>query len=147
MWAYRDWVFDGLNANMPFDQFTIEQIAGDLLPKATTSQKIAAEFHRTPTCNVETEVDPEENHTNQVIDRVNTTGTVWLGTTIQCAQCHNHKYDPFTQKDYYQLFAFFNNTPLEVTSGGSGVSFDFYGPKMDIALSPEKASRKAELQR
>ncbi len=147
MWAYRDWVIDALNSDMPFDQFTIEQIAGDLLPDATVSQKIATGFHRTPTCNVEAGVDPEENRTNQVIDRVNTTGTVWLGTTLECAQCHNHKYDPFTQKDYYQLFAFFNNTPLEVTNGGSGVSFDFYGPKMDVPLPPDKAARQAELQR
>jgi hypothetical protein len=147
MWAYRDWVIDALNADMPFDQFTIEQVAGDLLPDATARQKIATGFHRTPTCNVEAGVDPEENRTNQVIDRVNTTGTVWLGTTLECAQCHNHKYDPFTQKDYYQIFAFFNNTPLEVANGGKGVQFNFIGPKMDIPLLPEQASRKAELQK
>lgn len=147
MWAYRDWVIDALNADMPFDQFTIEQVAGDLLPGALPRQKIATGFHRTPTCNVEAGVDPEENRTNQVIDRVNTTGTVWLGTTLECAQCHNHKYDPFTQKDYYQIFAFFNNTPLEVSNGGKGVQFNFSGPKMDIPLPPEQANRRATWQR
>ncbi|MEO0417183.1 MAG: DUF1549 domain-containing protein, partial [Verrucomicrobiota bacterium] len=111
-WAFRDWVIDALNANMPYDQFTIEQLAGDLLPNATISQKIATGFHRTVTCNVEAGVHPEENRTNQVADRVNTTGTVWLGITMECAQCHDHKYDPFTMRDYYGMFAFFNNTPL-----------------------------------
>jgi len=117
-WAFRDWVIDALNADMPFDQFTIEQIAGDLLPNATLQQRIATGFHRTVTCNVEAGVDPEENRVNQVVDRVNTTGTVWLGTTLECVQCHNHPYDPFSQKDYYQLFAFFNNTALEVKQQG-----------------------------
>ena len=114
VWPYRDWVIDAMNQGMPFDQFTIEQLAGDLLPDATVSQKIATGFHRLTTCNVEAGVDPEENRVNQIIDRVNTTGTVWFGTTFECMQCHNHKYDPFTQREYYQMFAFFNNTPLEV---------------------------------
>ncbi len=146
-WAYRDWVIDALNANLPFDRFTIEQLAGDLLPNATLEQKIATGFHRTVTCNVEAGVHPEENRTNQVVDRVNTTGTVWLGTTMECVQCHDHKYDPFTMKDYYQVFAFFNNTPLEVQNpSGKGVSFDFYGPKMELPLEPEKATKREELQ-
>ena len=133
LWSYRDWVVSALNADMPYDQFTVEQLAGDLLPEATDAQKIATGFHRTPTCNIEAGVDPEENRTNQVIDRVNTTATVWLGTTLECAQCHNHKYDPFTQKDYYRLFAFFNNTPLEVENARQdGVQFDFYGPRMEL---------------
>ena len=134
LWPYRDWVISAMNADMPYDQFTIEQLAGDLLPNATDAQKIATGFHRTPTCNIEAGVDPEENRTNQVIDRVNTTATVWLGTTLECAQCHNHKYDPFTQKDYYRLFAFFNNTPLEVeNTRQDGIQFDFYGPRMELA--------------
>ncbi len=134
LWPYRDWVISAMNADMPYDQFTVEQLAGDLLPNATDAQKIATGFHRTPTCNIEAGVDPEENRTNQVIDRVNTTATVWLGTTLECAQCHNHKYDPFTQKDYYRLFAFFNNTPLEVeNTNRDGVQFDFYGPRMELA--------------
>jgi hypothetical protein len=130
---------------MPFDQFTIEQIAGDLLPNATLSQKIATGFHRQPTCNVEAGVDPEENRVNQVIDRVNTTGTVWLGTSIECGQCHNHKYDPFTQKDYYGLFAFFNNTPLEVKHTNA-TTYDFYGPKLTLPLSEEQQQQQTRLK-
>ncbi|MBE7493657.1 MAG: DUF1553 domain-containing protein [Verrucomicrobiaceae bacterium] len=113
IWAYRDWVVDALNANMPFDQFTLEQIAGDLLPNAKPSQIIATGFHRCTPTNVEAGTEPEESRINQVIDRVNTTGAVWLGTTLECAQCHNHKYDPFTQKDFYSLLAYYNNTEKE----------------------------------
>ncbi len=143
IWLYRDWVINAMNKDMPFDQFTIEQIAGDLLPKATFQQQVATGFHRCTTCNVEAGVDPEENRTNQIFDRVNTTGIVWLGTTFTCAQCHNHKYDPFTQKDYYQLFAFFNNTPMEVTQlNGNGVTFEFTGPKQDKPLSKEEQQRR-----
>ncbi|MFK5920756.1 MAG: DUF1553 domain-containing protein [Verrucomicrobiota bacterium] len=146
-WAYRDWVIDALNTNMPFDQFTIEQLAGDLLPNATLSQKIATGFHRTVTCNVEAGVHPEENRFNQVIDRVNTTGTVWLGTTLACVQCHDHKYDPFSMKDYYGIFSFFNNTPLEVENpSGKGVSFSFYGPKMELPVAESITKKKGQLQ-
>lgn len=146
-WAYRDWVINALNANTPFDRFTIEQLAGDLLPNATLDQKIATGFHRTVTCNVEAGVHPEENRTNQVVDRVNTTATVWLGTTMECAQCHDHKYDPFSTKEYYELFAYFNNTPLEVRNpSGKGVSFDFYGPKMDLPMPKEEAAKKVTLE-
>jgi hypothetical protein len=98
---------------LPFDQFTIEQLAGDLLPAATFDQKVATGFHRCTTINLEAGTDQEENRTNQVIDRVNVTGTVWLGTTLECCQCHNHKYDPFTQRDYYRTFACFNSTAAE----------------------------------
>ncbi|MCH2183604.1 MAG: PSD1 and planctomycete cytochrome C domain-containing protein [Mariniblastus sp.] len=144
-WAYRDWVIQSINRDQPFDQFTVEQLAGDLLPGATLDQKIATGFHRTVTCNVEAGVHPEENRINQIFDRVNTTGAAFLGTTLECCQCHNHKYDPFTQDDYYRLFAFFNNTPLEVKLT-SGVSYDFYGPKMELPLEREKVARRAELQ-
>ncbi|MDX1564321.1 MAG: PSD1 and planctomycete cytochrome C domain-containing protein, partial [Phycisphaeraceae bacterium] len=144
-WAYRDWVIGAFNQDKPFDQFTIEQLAGDLLPDAAVDHRIATGFHRTVTCNVEAGVHPEENRTNQVVDRVNTTGTVWLGTTIECAQCHNHKYDPFSQKEYYQLFAFFNNTPIEVKQQ-KGVTFDFYGPKMSLPLDPSAATKRRALQ-
>ncbi len=143
-WAYRDWVIEAFNSGMPFDQFAIEQLAGDLLPGATLTQKIATGFHRTPTCNVEAGVHPESNRVNQVIDRVNTTGTVFLGTTLECAQCHDHKYDPISMKEYYELFAFFNNTPLEVKNT-SGVTWDFYGPKLDLPLSRAKAAKRAKL--
>jgi hypothetical protein len=144
VWPYRDWVIRAMNDGMPFDQFTIEQIAGDLLPGATVDQKVATGFHRLTTCNVEAGVDPEENRVNQLIDRVNTTGTVWLGSTIECAQCHNHKYDPFTQQDYYRLFAYFNNTPLEVE--GNGIQFEFVGPKMPLPLAADKEVRLEQLQ-
>lgn len=147
IWAYRDWVINAFNADMPFDQFTIEQLAGDLMSDATRSQRIATGFHRCTTCNVEAGVDPEENRTNQIIDRVNTTATVWLGTTLECAQCHNHKYDPFTQQDYYQIFAYFNNTPLEVVQPkGEGVQFEVSGPLMDLPLSEEQAAQKERLR-
>lgn len=144
-WAYRDWVVDALNNNMPFDQFVIRQIAGDLLPGATDADRIATGFHRTPTCNVEAGVDPESNRVQQVFDRVNTTATVFLGTTLECAQCHDHKYDPFTQEDYYRLFAYFNNTPLEVENT-SGVTFDFVGPKMEIRHSDQQQARLESLR-
>ena len=136
-WSFRDWVIRALNENMPFDQFTIEQLAGDLLPDATLEQKIATGFHRTVTCNVEAGVSPEGNRVNQVIDRVNTTATVWLGITMECAQCHDHKYDPFTMRDYYALFDFFNHTPLEVQlpSNKTDVSHDFIGPYLDLPLT------------
>lgn len=109
IWLYRDWVINALNKDMPFDQFTIEQLAGDLLPNATQDQKIATGFHRNTQINQEGGVDPEQFRIDSVFDRVATTGTVWLGLTIGCAQCHNHKYDPITQEEYYQIFAFLNN--------------------------------------
>ena len=105
-----------INADLPFDQFSIEQLAGDLLPGATIEQRIATGFHRATTVNVEAGVDREEDRIGAVIDRVNTTGTVWLGTTIACAQCHSHKYDPISQKEYYRLLAYFNNTEIETTA-------------------------------
>lgn len=113
IWGYRDWVVNALNANLPFDQFTLDQVAGDLIPGATPQQVIATGFHRCTPTNVEAGTDPEESRINQVIDRVNTTGAVWLGTTLECSQCHNHKYDPFSQSDYYRLMAYFNNTEQE----------------------------------
>ncbi len=142
IWAYRDWVIKALNADMPFDEFTIEQLAGDLLPQATKEQKIATGFHRCTMTNVEAGSEPEETRTNQVIDRVNTTATVWLGTTLECAQCHDHKFDPFSQKEYYQLFAFFNNTALEAqrTNPKAPGSIQFMGPSM--RLSDEVVERK-----
>ncbi len=147
-WAYRDWVIEALNDDMPFDQFSVEQLAGDLLPDATLSQRIATGFHRTVTCNVEAGVHPEANRVNQVVDRVNTTATVWLGTTMECAQCHAHKYDPFSQREYYGLFAFFNNTPIEVENprGEVGVQYDFCGPWMDLPLTEQQAAQKRRLE-
>jgi len=109
IWKYRDWVIDAINRDMPFDQFTIEQLAGDLLPHATTDQKVATGFHRNTMINQEGGIDKEQFRIEAVIDRVGTTGTVWLGLTVACAQCHNHKFDPISQKEYYRLFAFLNN--------------------------------------
>ena len=146
VWPYRDWVVDAINADMPFDQFTIEQLAGDLLPDPSIQQQIATGFHRQTPCNVEAGVDPEENRVNQIFDRVNTTGMVWLGTTLECAQCHDHKYDPFSQRDYYRLFAFFNNTPLEVKHT-SATTFDFYGPKINVPLPADATNDQRKLKK
>jgi cytochrome c556 len=109
-WAWRDWVIDAFNRNLPYDRFTIEQIAGDLLPNATEEQKIATGFHRNTLINSEAGSKDDEFRDAAVKDRVETTGAVWLGSTIGCAQCHNHKFDPFTQKDFYNMYAIFNNT-------------------------------------
>lgn len=109
IWKYRDWVINALNADMPFDRFTVEQLAGDLLPGATDDQRIATGFHRNTQINQEGGVDPEQFRIDAVFDRVATTGTVWLGLTIGCAQCHDHKFDPVEQREYYQFFAFFND--------------------------------------
>ncbi|QDU27899.1 Planctomycete cytochrome C [Anatilimnocola aggregata] len=134
LWPYRDWVIRALNDDMPFDQFTLEQLAGDLLPNATQDQRIASGFNRCAPCNVEAGTDPEENRVNQVFDRVNTLGAVWLGTTFECAQCHDHKYDPITHRDYYGLFAYFNQTEIEAERSNPRVpgSIRFLGPYLDI---------------
>ncbi len=110
IWAYRDWVIRALNANMPFDQFTIEQLAGDLLPNPTDDQLIATAFHRNTMTQNEGGTDDEEFRNAAIIDRVNTTFAVWMGTTMACAQCHTHKYDPITIKEYFQFYAFLNQS-------------------------------------
>jgi len=120
MWRWRDWVIDAFNRNMPLDQFTIEQLAGDLLPGATLPQRIATGFHRNNMVNFENGAIAEEYRTEYVIDRVVTTGTVWLGQTWLCARCHDHKYDPISQRDFYRLFAYFNNVPENGLDGRSG---------------------------
>ncbi len=117
---WRDWVIRAFNHNLPFDRFTVEQIAGDLLPNATVEQKIASGFNRNHMINFEGGAIPEEYQTAYIVDRVNTTGTVWLGLTVGCAQCHDHKYDPISQKEYYQLYAFFNNVPENGLDGRAG---------------------------
>ena len=108
-WLYRDWVIDAINRDLPFDQFTVEQLAGDLLPNATLEQRTAAGFHRLTLMNYEDGVDAEEFRCQAKVDRVSTTGTAWLGLTLGCAECHNHKYDPISQREFYRLYAFFNN--------------------------------------
>jgi hypothetical protein len=109
-YIYRDWVIRAFNADLSFDQFTIEQIAGDMLPDATPEQITATGFHRNAALNTEAGVDKEEARYQNLVDRVNTTGRVWMGLTVGCAQCHTHKYDPITIRDYYSFYAFFNNT-------------------------------------
>jgi hypothetical protein len=108
-WRYRHWVIEALNRDLPYDEFTIEQLAGDLLPNATLDQRIATGFHRNTLTNKEGGVDQEQFRVEQVIDRVNTTAKVFLGVTLGCCQCHDHKYDPFSQRDYYRFFGFFNS--------------------------------------
>jgi len=117
IWPYRDWVVKALNEDKPFDQFTIEQLAGDQLPNATLDQKIATGFHRNTQVNGEGGIDPEQFRIESVVDRVGTTGTVWLGLSIACAQCHDHKFDPISHKEYYSLFAFFNSTEPDGHAG------------------------------
>ncbi|HZT41531.1 MAG TPA: PSD1 and planctomycete cytochrome C domain-containing protein [Chthonomonadaceae bacterium] len=130
IWPYRDWVINAFNADMPYDAFTIEQIAGDLLPNATQSQKIATGFHRNTMYNDEGGVDREEQRWLTIVDRVGTTGSVWLGTTLACTQCHNHKYDPFMQKEFYQFFAFFDHCDE---------------PELKV-LTPEQEAKRRALQ-
>ena len=110
IWKYREWVINALNRDLPFDQFVIDQLAGDLLPNATFEQKIATGFNRNTQINQEGGIDPEQFRVECVMDRVNTTATAFLGLTVACAQCHDHKYDPISQREYYQFYAFFNNT-------------------------------------
>ena len=131
-WAWRDWVVQAFNDDMPFDQFTIEQLAGDLLPDATLAQKVATGFHRAAPFNTEGGTPKEARRTYQVLDRVNVTGTVWLGATLECAQCHDHFYDPISQKEYYQLVAFFNNTPDEMGKSIGAGRAAMTGPTVQV---------------
>ncbi|MCA9123975.1 MAG: PSD1 domain-containing protein [Planctomycetaceae bacterium] len=108
-WRYRNWVIDALNADLSYEQFSIEQIAGDMLSEATLDQKVASGFHRNTLHNTEGGTDQEEDRVKKTVDRTNTVGAIWLGLTVGCAQCHSHKYDPLTQREYYQLYAFFND--------------------------------------
>jgi hypothetical protein len=135
MWRWRDWVIDAYNRNMPFDRFTIEQLAGDLLPNATLDQKIATGFNRNHRGNGEGGIIAEEYAVEYVVDRVETTSTVWMGLTMGCARCHDHKYDPITQKEFYQTYAFFNNVPE------SGKAFK-YGNSPPFILTPTSLQQK-----
>lgn len=110
IWKYRDWVVNALNRDLPYDQFVIEQLAGDLLPNPTVDQRVATGFNRNTQINQEGGIDPEQFRVEAVLDRVNTFGTAFLGLTLSCAQCHDHKFDPITQRDYYKLYAFFNTS-------------------------------------
>jgi len=143
IWPYRDWVIKAFNRNQPFDRFTVEQLAGDLLPEPSTSQLVATGFNR---CNVTTSEGgaiPEEFLVRYAVDRVNTTSTVWLGLTAGCAQCHDHKFDPITQRDYYQLFAYFNNT----TQAGMDKNIPDTPPVIRLYPNEAAEQRHRELNR
>ncbi len=144
MWKYRDWVIDALNRDEPFDQFTIDQIAGDMLPAPTQAQLIATGFHRNTLLNQEGGIDIEEARWETLVDRVGTTGTVWLGTTIACAQCHDHKYDPISQRDFYRMLAFFDNGEYKV-HGQQGGDHWIAEPEIDLP-TPEQAAARDKLQ-
>jgi mono/diheme cytochrome c family protein len=145
-WVWRDWVVQVMNDNMPFDQFTIEQLAGDLLPGATREQKLATAFNRNGLLNGEGGNIAEEQRHVLLFDRVDTTSTNWLGLTVACAQCHDHKYDPITQKDYYALMAAFNNVPESGTAGRITQKIRSADPLLDLA-TPEQKARKGELEK
>lgn len=139
-WPWRDWVVDAFNQNMPFDQFTIEQFAGDLLPDATDEQVLATCFHRNHMHNGEGGRDPAESRVDYVLDRTNTMGTLWLGLTLGCTQCHDHKFDPISQKEYYSLTAFFDSIDESGAAGGGAKPFMSY-------RSPHTAPAIAEAKR
>jgi hypothetical protein len=137
MWKYRDWVIHALNRDMPFDQFVIEQIAGDMLPNPTVEQAIATGFHRNTPSNYEGGIDFEQYRVEAVVDRVSTTGAAFLGLTLGCARCHDHKFDPVSQKEFYQLFAYFNNVD-EITTEDE--RYDFNRPILEVP-APEEIER------
>jgi hypothetical protein len=143
MWRWRDWVIDAFNGNLPYDRFTIEQIAGDLLPGATRDQVIATGFNRNHRANGEGGIIPEEYAVEYVVDRVDTTSTVWMGVTLGCARCHNHKYDPFTQKEYYQMFAYFNRVPER----GNAFKYGNSPPVVPAPLPDQEAHLKVVEQK
>jgi hypothetical protein len=142
MWRWRDWVIDAYNRNLPFDQFSVEQLAGDLLPNTTLDQRIATGFNRNHRGNGEGGIIPEEYAAEYVVDRVDTTATVWLGLTMGCARCHDHKFDPITQKEFYRVFALFNNVPER----GKAVKFG-NSPPMIPSPTPRQQEQLHDLDR
>lgn len=140
---WRDWVINAFNKNMPYDQFSVEQIAGDLIPNATTDQKLATAFNRNHRINTEGGVIAEEWRIENVVDRVETTSAVWLGLTAGCARCHDHKYDPFTQKDFYKFSAYFNNVP----ESGTGEERPVNHPPLLKATTDSEAAQLAALRK
>ena len=142
MWPWRDWVVNALNANLPFDQFTIEQLAGDLLPDATRDQKIASGFHRNNMFNGEGGRIAEETRVENVFDRVETTATVWLGLTFTCNRCHDHKFDPLKQTDYFALYDIFNQMSENGSASGGGGRGGQMAPFLDLSTETERAAVK-----
>jgi hypothetical protein len=142
MWPWRDWVINAFNTNLPFDQFTIEQLAGDLLPNPRLDQVVATGFHRNHRINGEGGIIDEEWRLENIIDRVDTTGATWMGLTLGCARCHDHKYDPISQKEFYELFAFFNNVEeTGVIRGASNRS----GGNPDPSIKVPNAEQQKQL--
>src|SRR5262245_30589750 len=141
MWKWRDWVIDAFNRNMPFNRFGIEQLAGDLVPNPTAEQRLATGFNRNHMINYEGGAIPEEYQVEYVADRVDTTANVFMGLTLGCARCHDHKYDPISQKDYYRFFAFFNTIPEKGLDGRDGNA----SPILELPTA-EQASERAWLQ-
>ena len=145
IWPYRDWVINAFNRDLPYDQFSVEQLAGDLLPAPSVEQLVATGFHRNTPVNLEAGTDPAADRHKQLIDRVATTGTVWLGTTLACAQCHDHKYDPVSIEEYYGFLAFFNQSPIETRQRGDGMGnagMVYIGPDVTLPLDPDKQTRR-----
>ncbi|MEY3277415.1 MAG: hypothetical protein RL153_2683 [Verrucomicrobiota bacterium] len=142
MWLWRDWVIQAFNKNQPFDAFTVEQLAGDLLPNPTQSQRVATGFVRNNMTNDEGGADPDEYLNKYVVDRVSTLGSVWLGMTVGCAECHDHKYDPIGTKEFYRLYAFFHNVPEK---GLDRIRSDNPPPRLPVP-SPEQAVRLVEAE-
>lgn len=138
IWPYRDWVVQAIDRNMPFDQFTVLQLAGDLLPNATDQQRLATAFHRNAPQAKGVTYQTEEYRIKGVIDRVNTIGRVWFGLTLECAQCHDHKFDPITQRDYYSLFALFNNIEHRGSGHGQG------GPTMEYTIGSNQNGKSSD---
>jgi hypothetical protein len=140
MWMWRDWVVGAFNENLPFDEFSVWQLAGDLLPEATQDQVLATAFLRNHPINGEGGRIPEENRLDYVLDMTDTMGTTWLGLTLSCARCHDHKFDPISQAEYYAFSAYFNQTPVD-GSGGSAQT----KPVLDFS-TPEQHEREAAEQ-
>lgn len=144
-WVWRDWMVRQLNADKPFDQLTTELLAGDLLPNATTEQKLATAFNRNHILNGEGGNIAEEQRYVSLFDRVDTVSTTWLGLTLACAQCHDHKYDPLTQKDYYSLLDAFNHAPERGVPGGGPSRFRLDQPLLEVP-TPEQVIQLAKLE-
>ena len=144
MWPWRDWVVEAFNRNLPYDQFTVLQLAGDLLSNTSNENKIATAFSRNHAINGEGGRIPEENRVDYAMDMTETMGTVWLGLTLNCCRCHDHKYDPLTRRDYYSLLGFFNQTPVTGEGGNPQAK-----PNLELPTPQQQSlleNSKAEIQ-